>query len=722
MAGYTRQSIADIIANAIIKATPVNNEFNTIRDAFAQATGHAHDGTTAEGAYVPLISDTDAYNKVVVDAVNDRISFYNEISSVAVEQVRIEDGVFAPVTTNDVDLGATGAEFKDLYIDGIGYIDTLAVHENATIIGTLGVTALTTLASVDIGGGNIDGTIIGAAAAAAGSFTTVTTSGQANLGSVSLAGGTIDGAAIGATTASTGAFTTISASTSITGDLTGNVTGNLTGNSAGIHTGAVTGALTGNVTAATGTSSFLNVTINGSLDMSATSAATVTGLSTPVLDSDAATKAYVDDEVSALVDSAPGTLDTLNELAAALGDDANYATTTATSIATKLPKAGGTMTGVIAMSTNKITGLGDPTAAQDAATKTYTDTKDGLKVTKAGDSMTGDLAMGSNKVTGLAAPTAGGDASNKTYVDNLLGSGVSAATSAAAALVSETNAATSETNAGTSATNANTSALAAAASYDSFDDRYLGPKTTAPTVDNDGDALITGTLYFNSVLNIMYVYSGAGWQAAGSSVNGTSSRNVYVATAGQTVFTTSYDVGFVDVYLNGIKLQNSVDFTATSGTSITLTVAASVNDVLNTVAYGTFVLANHYSSAASDARYVQIAGDTMTGALNLNSNVTLDTNTGSTSATAQTPVATFAHASFNSAKLLVTANNGTDTYISELLVVHNGTTASATEYGQVSTATFTVAYDVDINGADVRLLATAPAATATTYKVLKTLL
>ena len=183
MAGYTRQSIADIIANAIIKATPVNNEFNTIRDAFAQATGHAHDGTTAEGAYVPLISDTDAYNKVVVDAVNDRISFYNEISSVAVEQVRIEDGVFAPVTTNDVDLGATGAEFKDLYIDGIGYIDTLAVHENATIIGTLGVTALTTLASVDIGGGNIDGTIIGAAAAAAGSFTTVTTSGQANLGS-----------------------------------------------------------------------------------------------------------------------------------------------------------------------------------------------------------------------------------------------------------------------------------------------------------------------------------------------------------------------------------------------------------------------------------------------------------------------------------------------------------------------------------------------------------
>ncbi len=88
----------------------------------------------------------------------------------------------------------------------------------------------------------------------------------------------------------------------------------------------------------------------------------------------AATKAYVDSEVAGVVDSAPGTLDTLNELAAALNDDANFATTTTNSIATKLPLAGGTMTGAIAMGTNKITGAGDPTAAQDVATKNYVDT------------------------------------------------------------------------------------------------------------------------------------------------------------------------------------------------------------------------------------------------------------------------------------------------------------------------------------------------------------
>lgn len=87
-----------------------------------------------------------------------------------------------------------------------------------------------------------------------------------------------------------------------------------------------------------------------------------------------ATTAYVQTEIADLIAAAPGALDTLDELAAALGDDANFATTVTNSLATKLPLAGGTMSGAIAMGTNKITGLGDPTNAQDAATKNYIDT------------------------------------------------------------------------------------------------------------------------------------------------------------------------------------------------------------------------------------------------------------------------------------------------------------------------------------------------------------
>jgi len=131
MAGYSRQSAADIIANAIIRAAPVNAEYNALRDAFAFSGGHKHDGSSTEGAYIPLIADVDAFNKVVVDTNNNRISFYSEVGGAAVEQVRIQDGAIVPVTDDDIDLGATGAEFKDLYIDGVGYIDTLDFNGTA---------------------------------------------------------------------------------------------------------------------------------------------------------------------------------------------------------------------------------------------------------------------------------------------------------------------------------------------------------------------------------------------------------------------------------------------------------------------------------------------------------------------------------------------------------------------------------------------------------------
>jgi hypothetical protein len=63
----------------------------------------------------------------------------------------------------------------------------------------------------------------------------------------------------------------------------------------------------------------------------------------------------------------------------------------------------------------------------------------------------------------------------------------------------------------TSANSAATSASSAATSYDQFDDRYLGSKTADPTLDNDGNALLTGALYFNSVVGAMKVYDGAAW-------------------------------------------------------------------------------------------------------------------------------------------------------------------------------------------------------------------
>ena len=346
---------------------------------------------------------------------------------------------------------------------------------------------------------------------------TVTVNGQLVTANAALTGGSIDGMIIGNTSAAAITGTTVTASTGFVGGLTGNVVGNLQGNVTGAVTGNVTGDLTGNVTASSGTTTLHNLSLTGTVDFNT---ARLTDIGTPTAATDAVTKQYADDLITNLIDGAPAALDTLNELAAAMADDASFHTTVTNSIATKLPLAGGTMSGAIAMGTAKITGLGDPTSAQDAATKTYVDTQVGGGLPTTGGTMTGAIAMSTNKITGMGDPTAAQDAATKTYVDGILGSATSAATSAAAALVSQnaaatsaTNSATSETNSANSATASAASATQAAASLDEFDDTYLGQKSSDPTVDNDGDPLATGALYFSSTSNAMKVYSGSAWSA-----------------------------------------------------------------------------------------------------------------------------------------------------------------------------------------------------------------
>jgi hypothetical protein len=109
-----------------------------------------------------------------------------------------------------------------------------------------------------------------------------------------------------------------------------------------------------------------------------------------------------------------------------------------------------------------------------------------------------------------AATTSATSASNSASAAST--SATSAAASASAASTSASSAATSASSAVTSANSAATSANSAAASYDSFDDRYLGAKASDPTVDNDGNPLITGALYFNTAIPAMKVYTGSAWQ------------------------------------------------------------------------------------------------------------------------------------------------------------------------------------------------------------------
>jgi hypothetical protein len=143
------------------------------------------------------------------------------------------------------------------------------------------------------------------------------------------------------------------------------------------------------------------------------------------------------------------------------------------------------------------------------------------------------------------------------------------------------------------------SAAQAAASYDSFDDRYLGSKASDPSVDNDGNALVTGALYFNSTSGEMKIYDGSIWIAASSASIETMEKYYYTATSGQTVFSGSDDnsrtlaltAGIEFVFLNGVMLENPTDYTATSS-AITLVSGATTGDELMVIAFGNFTVAD----------------------------------------------------------------------------------------------------------------------------------
>lgn len=95
----------------------------------------------------------------------------------------------------------------------------------------------------------------------------------------------------------------------------------------------------------------------------------------------------------------------------------------------------------------------------------------------------------------------------------------------------------------------------------------------------------------------------------------------------------------------------------------------------------------------------------------------LTSQTATTTSTTQTAIATYATADYTGMELTIVADDDTDRTITKLLVVHNGTTASATQYGEVNTNTALATYDVDVSGGNVRLLATAASATSTEFTV-----
>jgi hypothetical protein len=293
-----------------------------------------------------------------------------------------------------------------------------------------------------------------------------------------------------------------------------------------------------------------------------------------------------------------------------------------------------TSLGVWDAQNKRITNMADPVSAQDAVTKTWAET--GMSSQLAQATAQATAAAGSATAAAGSASAAATSASNaSTSASNSASSATAASGSATAASGSATAAANSATAAATSATNANTSAVAAASSataaagsattattqannaaasavsaansaaaaataLDNFDDRYLGQKANDPSVDNDGNPLVTGALYYNTTDGAMRVYTGSGWINASSAQVATMKTYVYVATAGQTLFSgndangssLTFVAPYIIVSLNGLELRPTVDYTMSGGSSVTLTSGASAGDEVQIQAFAAFNVAN----------------------------------------------------------------------------------------------------------------------------------
>jgi hypothetical protein len=188
-----------------------------------------------------------------------------------------------------------------------------------------------------------------------------------------------------------------------------------------------------------------------------------------------------------------------------------------------------------------------------------------------------------------------------------------ASASASAAAVSEANAASSQSSAATSATNAATSATNAANSesnasatlaqvqtiYDNFDDRYLGNKSSDPTTDNDGNALATGTFYYNTTTNELKVFSGSAWVAPSTSASNSASAAATSATSAATSATNAA-TSATNAATSETNASNSASAAATSASNASTSETNAATSESNASASETAASASETAAAASE--------------------------------------------------------------------------------------------------------------------------
>jgi hypothetical protein len=369
---------------------------------------------------------------------------------------------------------------------------------------------------------------------------------------------------------------------------------------------SATNTLSTSVVTLTGSQTLTNKTLTSpTINGGTVASAAVTGLSAPSAGGDATNKTYVDGILgSATAASTSATAAAASAAAAAASatsatasassatSSASTATTQATNAAssastatTQATNAASSATSATASAATATTQAGTATTqATNAASSASAAASSASAASSSATSASGSATSASNSYTAIVDQTGRGlvrdmgsitesDTTTDTYigistqVTNATTQATNAANSATAASNSATTASTQATNASNSATAAAASATSAAASLDSFDDRYLGPKASNPSVDNDGNALLTGALYFNTTTPGMYVWTGSAWTVMATSGDIESVTAGTGLSGGGTAGAVTVSLDTASVYVVPTQATHSGKFLTTDGSA-----------------------------------------------------------------------------------------------------------------------------------------------------------
>ena len=399
----------------------------------------------------------------------------------------------------------------------------------------------------------------------------------------------------------------MSASSATPKDYVDSILGSATAASTSAASAATSASSAATSATSSATSASAALTSANSAASSATAAATsaASALTSQTAATTSATSAAA--SATAAATSATSAAASASAAATSATSAAASATTAAASVASILSAATSASNSASAAATSATSAAASETAAASSAltasnSASTATTQASAASTSAASALVSQTAAATSAASALVSETAAA-----TSAASALTSQTAAATSATSADASASAAATSAASALTSASSAATSASSAATTYDDFDDRYLGSKSSPPSVDNDGGTLIVGAIYWNSTLNNMYVWSGSSWVQIATT-------SVYTA---PTIGSTTIASGTTYATLTGLTLDGALT-TANPSTALGIANKQYVDEVAEGLrvrpsvraATTTNLSANYYNGPANNGVGATLTADT----------------------------------------------------------------------------------------------------------------